>query len=67
MEDWSARRRREEGDLSDIEITEEEEQPVVETQHGPADVDDAPVQDSANVRRSTRTRKRTDFYQAGGR
>ena len=67
VEDWS-RQRRGGDDDSDIDVTEDEEQPVPVVQQNSAGVEDTTVMpEEANVRRSNRIRKQTDFYQAGGR
>ena len=71
VEDWSMRRSRGEAGDSVISDTEEEEQlaPTPEMQHkaNSVDTENTVTQEGTSVRRSTRPRQQTQFFQAGGR
>ena len=67
VEDWSNRPWQGEGDESDFDVAEEEEAVPEEVGTQQATIQDPRVQEDVGLRRSSRNRKQTEFYQAGGR
>ena len=67
VEDWSNRPWQGEGDESDFDVAEEEEAVPEEVGRQQATTQDPRVQEDVGLRRSSRNRKQTEFYQAGGR